>query len=240
MRKNKRLSTAEILERWVPKTDLGRRVRNGEITDIATILSSGQRILEPEIVDALVPNLEVDILQVGQSKGKFGGGKRSIWRQTQKTTREGKTVKFASCVVVGNGDGLVGIGYGAALETVPSREKAIRQAKLNLIRVVRGNGSWEQRTAGYNSIPFAVSGKCGSLRVRLIPAPQGTGLCVEPECARILRLAGISDVWSQSSGHTPTKLNFIRACFDALASLSAVKVKPGDDARLHMVVGRAD
>src|SRR3989338_7511865 len=165
-------STAVPLEAWVPKTELGRRVQSGDITDIDTLLASGQRILESEIVDKLVPNLTVDLIHVGQSKGKFGGGKRSIWRQTQKTTREGKKIHFACCAVVGNSDGLVGLGFGSAKETVPAREKAIRQAKLNLFRVVRGNGSWEQRTPDINSIPFAVTGKCGSLRVRLMPAPH--------------------------------------------------------------------
>ncbi len=236
---NKRLTTAEILENWVPRTELGRKVKAGEITDIATIFDSNQKILEPEIIDALVPNLETDLIHVGQSKGKFGGGKRSIWRQTQKTTREGKKIQFASCVVVGNRDGLVGLGFGAAKETVPAREKAIRQAKLNLIRVVRGNGSWEQRTPDINSVPFTVVGKCGSLRVQLMPAPRGTGLCCEKECSRILSLAGVEDVWSATRGHTPTKLNFVRACFDALKRLSSVRTKPDDAEMLSMQVGRS-
>src|SRR3989338_7188240 len=97
------------LEAWVPKTELGRRVQSGAITDIDALLVSGQRLLEPEIVDTLVPNLTVDLIHVGQSKGKFGGGKRSIWRQTQKTTQEGKKIHFACCAVVGNYDGLVGL-----------------------------------------------------------------------------------------------------------------------------------
>ena len=228
------------LEAWVPKTELGRRVQSGAITDIDALLVSGQRLLEPEIVDTLVPNLTVDLIHVGQSKGKFGGGKRSIWRQTQKTTQEGKKIRFACCAVVGNSDGLVGLGFGSAKETVPAREKAIRQAKLNLFRVVRGNGSWEQRTPDINSVPFAVTGKCGSLRFRLIPAPRGTGLCVEKECARILRLAGIHDVWSETKGHTPTKLNFVRACIDALQTMSLVRLKEGDVEQLCLHVGKAD
>ena len=75
-------------EKWTPTTDLGRRVKSGEITNIDDILDRGLTILEKEIVDMLLPNLKTELLEVGQSKGKFGGGKRSIWRQTQKKSKE--------------------------------------------------------------------------------------------------------------------------------------------------------
>jgi len=76
------------IENWKPKTELGRKVKNKEITDIGDILDKGQKILEPEVVDVLLPDLSVELLEVGQSKGKFGGGKGSIWKQTQKKTFE--------------------------------------------------------------------------------------------------------------------------------------------------------
>lgn len=98
------------LDKWKPKTELGRKVKNHEITDIAQVLDSGIRILESEIVDSLLPDLQVELLAVGQSKGKFGGGKGSIWKQTQKKTSEGSTITFSACAVVGNKDGYVGIG----------------------------------------------------------------------------------------------------------------------------------
>src|SRR3989344_574602 len=81
------------LDSWTPKTEIGRKVKNGEIDNIDKILNSGQKIFETEIVDSLIPNLEVELLLLGQSKGKFGGGKRSIWRQTQKKTSEGNKPK---------------------------------------------------------------------------------------------------------------------------------------------------
>ena len=210
-------------ESWQPKTELGKKVKSGEITDIDEILDKGYRIMESEIVDILLPNLETDLFSVGQSKGKFGGGKRSIWKQTQKKTKEGNKPHFATLAVVGNKKGYVGIGYGKAKETVPAREKAIRRAKLNLIKIKLGCGSWEGDPKGKNSIPFAVQGKCGSVRINLMPAPKGTSLVVEKECAKILTLAGIQDIYSRSYGHTATKLNLVKACFDALTKLSKTK-----------------
>jgi len=118
--------TAEAVSDWIPKTEFGRKVKSGEIKDIDEILDKGGKILEAEIVDALLPDLEYELITIGQSKGKFGGGKRSIWKQTQKKTKEGNKPKFATVAVVGNRKGYVGIGYGKAKETVPAREKAIR------------------------------------------------------------------------------------------------------------------
>ena len=159
-----------------------------------------------------------------RSKGKFGGGKRSIWKQTQKKTREGNKPKFSTMVVVGNEDGYVGVGYGKAKETVPAREKATYRAKLNIIKVKRGCGSWECACENEpHSIPYAVEGKCGSVKVRLMPAPKGAGLVAEKECQKILRLAGIKDIYFKASGKTRTKINLVKACFYALRNLAKFK-----------------
>lgn len=211
-------------EGWQPKTSLGKKVKTGEIVDIDQILDKRIKILEPEIVDILMPNLTTDLLLIGQSKGKFGGGARRVFKQTQKKTQEGNKPKFATVAIVGNHDGYVGIGYGKSKETVPAREKAIRNAKLNIIKIRRGNGSWEDRSKEPNTLPFAVEGKCGSVRIKLMPAPRGTGLCVEKECQKILKLAGVKDVWSKTLGHTKTKLNVVNACVDAIKNLMEMKI----------------
>ncbi|MBI2106330.1 30S ribosomal protein S5 [Candidatus Woesearchaeota archaeon] len=211
-------------EAWKPKTEIGRKVKSGEIKSMEEIFNSGKKILESKIVDALISNLESEFIDVGQSKGKFGGGKRSIWRQTQKKTKEGNKPKFTTLIVVGNRDGYVGLGRGKAKETMPAREKALHQAKLNLIQIVRGCGSWAG-VPDTNSIPFAVEGKCGSVKLRLMPAPKGTGLCVENQCKKMLALAGIKDIYSKTFGQTKIKINLMEACFDALKNLSLVKVK---------------
>ena len=160
---------------WKPKTSLGMKVKNEEITDIDYVLDNRLKILEREIVDVLMPNLVTDLLLVGQSKGKFGGGQRRVFRQTQKKTREGNKPKFGTFAIVGNENGYVGIGYGKSKETVPAREKATRNAKQNIIKIRRGCGSWQCGCKQPHSVPFAVEGKYGSVKIRLIPAPRGTG-----------------------------------------------------------------
>ncbi len=225
---------------WEPKTETGRKVKSGEITDIDRILDKGMQIMEQEIVDILLPNCETELLMIGQSKGKFGGGQRRIFKQTQKKTKEGNKPKFATFAVHGNMDGYFGYGYGKAKETVPAREKAFRKAKINMMKIRRGCGSWECSCGQHHSIPFKVKGKVSSVELTLIPAPKGTGLCVEPECQKILKLAGIKDVWSKSLGHTKTKLNLIKACIKALENLSATKVLPVHIKALSIKEGRAE
>lgn len=223
---------------WTPKTELGKRVKSGEIVNIDEILDSGKIILESEIVDALLPDLESDLIEVGQSKGKFGGGKRSIWRQTQKKSKEGNKPSFGTIAVVGNKNGYIGIGKGKAKETVPAREKATRKAKLSLIKVKRGCGSWECGCGGSHTIPFKVEGKCGSVRVVLSPAPKGIRLCAEKECQKILKMAGLNDIYAKSFGQTKTKLNLVYACFEALKQLAKMKVKEDYIKKAGIVGGR--
>ncbi len=226
--KKKENKMEEIKEGWNPKTSIGKKVKAGEIKDIHDILDNGLPILESEIVDYLVPDLENDLLLIGQSKGKFGGGQRRVFKQTQKKTREGNKPRFATIAVVGNRKGIVGVGYGKSRETVPAREKAFRNAKLNIIKINSACGSWQCGCGTAHSIPFAVEGKCGSVRIRLMPAPKGTGLVIENECGKILQLAGIKDVWSKTKGQTKTKMNLIYACFDALKNLMRTKIKEED------------
>ncbi|MBI2142085.1 30S ribosomal protein S5, partial [Candidatus Woesearchaeota archaeon] len=157
------------MDKWQPKTGLGARVKAGQIKDLGEILDTGERILEPEIVDALIENAAMEMIMIGQAKGKFGGGQRRVFKQTQKKTAEGNKPSFAICVVIGNKNGLVGIGWGKSRETVPAREKAIRNAKLNMLKVRRGCGSWQCGCKEAHSIPFEVSGKCGSAKISLIP-----------------------------------------------------------------------
>ncbi len=222
---------------WKPKTSFGIKVKNGEISNIDYALDKRIKILEPEIVDALLPNLTTDLLMVGQSKGKFGGGQKRIFKQTQKKTAEGNKPKFATFAVVGDEDGHVGIGYGKSKETVPAREKAIRQAKLNLIKIKRGCGNWRCGCGDAHTVPFKVSGKCGSVEITLIPSPKGTGLKVEKECQKILKLAGIKDVWSRTEGQTRSKLNLLYACFNSLQKLIQFKINKKDEENMSIIEG---
>ena len=236
----RRLEKTFDKEKWKPKTALGKKVKSGEITNINQILFTGQKILEPEIVDTLLPDLQYDLLTIGQSKGKFGGGKRSIWKQTQKKTREGNKPKFSTLAVVGNKDGYVGVGKGKAKETVPAREKAIRKAKLNIISVVRGCGSWECGCSTHHSIPFKIQGKSGSITITLMPAPKGVGLVSEGQVRKILGFAGIKDVYSKARGNTTTKLNLLFACFNALKKLNKIKIQSSYVEKAGVNIGSKD
>lgn len=211
----------EKLKSWSPKTKIGLLVKGGKVKDINEVMEK-YKILEPEIVDSLL-NLKSELLNAGQSKGKFGGGKRRIWRQTQRKTAEGNIPTFSCLAVVGDEGGHVGLGLGKAKETLPAREKAIRKAKLNIIKINRGCGSFDCSCNETHSLPFIVEGKCGSSRVILIPAPQGTGLVIGDECKKILRLAGVKDIYSKTFGQTRTTLNLAKACINALKKTTKIE-----------------
>ena len=205
----------EVIEAWDPKTKLGREVKDEKIKNIDDILDNDRKILEEEIVDSLL-NLKSDLIAIGQSKGKFGGGKRRAWRQTQRKTKEGNIPTFSTMAVVGDEEGHIGIGTGKSKETLPARDKAIRKAKLNIIKIKRGCAGFDCDCPELHTVPFKVTGKSGSIRITLIPASQGTGLVVANELKKVLKFAGIKDIYSRTSGKKRTTFNLVKACFDAL------------------------
>jgi small subunit ribosomal protein S5 len=205
----------DVLGEWEPKTKLGIDVQNKKIKNIDDILDAGKKILEGEIVDTLI-KVKSDLISIGQSKGKFGGGKRRAWRQTQRKTKEGNVPSFSTMAVVGDENGHVGVGSGKAKETLPARDKAIRKAKINIIKIERTCASFDCSCSKLHTVPFKVEGKTGSVKVVLIPAPQGTGLVVARELKKVLSLAGIKDVYSKTFGRKRTTFNLIKACIEAL------------------------
>ena len=209
------LTKEDVIEAWDPKTKLGEEVKSGKIKDIDEILDSKRKILEAEIVDSLI-DVKSDLLSIGQSKGKFGGGKRRAWRQTQRKKKEGNVPTFSAMAVIGDEKGHIGIGSGKAMETLPARDKAIRKAKLNIIKVKRTCAGFDCDCSELHTVPFKVTGKAGSVKVTLIPAPQGTGLVVGNELKKILKFAGIKDVYSRTTGRLRTTFNLIKACMNAL------------------------
>jgi len=196
------------LSEWKPRTRLGRLVASGEITSIDDALLSGLPLREPEIVDMLMPGLADEVLEVNM---------------VQRMTDSGRRVKFRVTVVVGNSDGYVGVGQGKDVQVGPAIRKGIENAKLNLIKVRRGCGSWECACGTEHSVPFDVVGKCGSVRVKLLPAPQGLGIASAPTARKVLEMAGIKDVWTRTTGETRTTINFAKATFDALRKVNLMK-----------------
>ena len=208
---------------WVPRTRLGRMVMSGDILTYEQALASGLPIREVEIVDALLPGLEDDVLSVNM---------------IQRMTDSGRRVRFNVLCAVGNGDGYVGLSICKGKEVASTIQKAIARAKLNVIPVMRGNGSWESSEGPGDSIPFKTTGRSGSTRVTLLPAPAGKGLVIGDYGRRVLALAGVSDVWSRSSGQTRSTINFAKATFNALIELSRTKVSDDVRGRLQITTGR--
>ncbi|MCK5149984.1 30S ribosomal protein S5 [Candidatus Pacearchaeota archaeon] len=209
---------------WKPKTKLGKEVKEGKIKNLDEILNAKRKILEQEIVDTLL-NVKSDLIAIGQSKGKFGGGKRRAWRQTQRKTKEGNVPTFSTMAVVGDENGHIGVGCGESKETLPARDKAIRKAKLNIFKIKRTCAAFDCACSELHSVPFKVMGKSGSVRVILIPAPQGTGLVVANELKKVLQFAGIKDVYSQTFGKKRTTFNLIKAGINALKKIKVEEQK---------------
>lgn len=204
---------------WTPKTSLGKQVTEGKIKSIDEILFAGKKIIEPEIVDHLVPNLQSELVLIGGRSGKGGGIKRIPIRITAKMHSSGRRFRSSALFVVGDGDGLVGVGRGSSVEPRTAMEKSLRKAKLSVIRIKRGCGDWECGCGLNHSISFKTKGHSGSVRVELMPAPRGVGLVADNETKKILKLAGIKDVWVKTFGNTSTRTNLIFAVFDALKKL---------------------
>jgi small subunit ribosomal protein S5 len=207
------------LDRWKPKTKLGREVHAGAITDIEEILKSGAKISEPEIVDKLVPDIKNEIILIGGRAGKGGGIQRIPIKITAAMHKSGRRFTMSAFVVVGNENGIIGIGKGSAVEARNAVAKATQKAKLNILKVKRGCGSWECGCSEPHSVQFKTRGKAGSVRVDLLPAPRGVGLVADNESKKILRLAGIKDVWVKTFGNTASRINLISAIYDALKKL---------------------
>jgi small subunit ribosomal protein S5 len=203
----------EALSSWIPRTKLGLLVKKGKIKDLDEVLINHKKILEPEIVDILIKP-DSDLILIGQAKGKFGGGKRRAWRQI---------LTFSSMAVIGDRKTHIGLGFGKAKETLPAREKALRNAKLNVFKIKKGFEDPLDNSDDPHTVPFKVVGKASSSIITLIPAPRGTGLAIAEECKKILRLAGIKDVYGKTLGKTKTTFNLAKACVNALSKTTQME-----------------
>jgi small subunit ribosomal protein S5 len=192
---------AARLDEWVPKTRLGKMIQEGKITSVDEVFLSGLKISEPQIVDALIPDLQEEVINVNL---------------VQKQTDAGEKSRFKAIVAVGNRDGYIGLGAGKASQVRTAIEKAAVAARLNIVPVKRGCGSWECGCGKPHSVPFQVEGKCGGVRVVIVPGPRGLGLVASEVAKVILGLAGVKDLWMRSYGSTRTVPSFAFAVFDAL------------------------
>jgi small subunit ribosomal protein S5 len=212
-------------EFWEPKTRLGQMVKNGELTTIKDALATGLPIREPEIVDVLLPNLDDEVLDVNM---------------VQRMTDSGRRVRFAITTVVGNSNGYVGLGSAKGKEVGPAIRKAIDNAKINIIEIRRGCGSWECGCNTPHTLPFMVDGKSGSTEVAFRPAPRGVGLAVGDVAKHILRLSGIKDAWGFTRGQTRTTINYAKAVFFALRNTAKLKTTKTQIDELNIFSGAVE
>ncbi len=193
-----------LIESWEPKTKVGRMVKEGKIRSIDEIFQNNYKIQEPYIVDILLPNLKTVVL---------------FSTVVQKQTAAGELTRFKSLVAVGDGNGHIGLGMGKARQTRIAMEKATANAKLNIIPVMRGCGSWECSCGRPHSVPYVTYGKSGSVEIKIKPAPYGLGLVAGDFVKPIFTLAGISDIWSFTRGNTSNRINFAFAVYNAFKNI---------------------
>merc|ERR1711977_119131 len=188
-------------EQWVPCTKLGRLVKEGKIAKIDDIYFYSLAIKEAGIVDFFLPGLKDEVMKI---------------QPVQKQTSAGQRMKFKAFVIVGDMDGHVGLGVKGAKEVATAIRGAIMKAELSVVPVLRGY--WGNKIGLPHTIPNKVTGKSGSVRMRLIPAPRGTGLVASRASKRVLQYAGVEDVYTATRGATSTMGNFIKATFVAITN----------------------
>jgi small subunit ribosomal protein S5 len=152
-------------------------------------------------------------------------------------TDSGRRVKFVITVVVGNKDGFVGLGQAKGKEVGLSIKRAIENAKINMIQIRRGCGSWECGCRTPHTIPFLVTGKSGSVEVTFKPAPRGIGLATGDVAKKILRLAGVNDCWAFTEGKTKTVVNYAKGVYDALKKNAEMRVTSSAMNKLGIIQG---
>ena len=120
-------------------------------------------------------------------------------KPVQKQTRAGQRTRFKAVVAVGDLNAIKG---------------AMIYAKLAILPVRRGY--WGNKIGDPHTVPNTVTGKCGSIRMRLIPAPRGSGIVAGSVAKKLLAMAGFEDVFTSSIGHTKTTTNFLVATYKAI------------------------
>jgi len=148
-----------------------------------------------------------------RSQDQFQDYRQIMVNKCSKVVKGGRRFSWAALVVVGDGNGKVGLGYGKAKETPLATTKAVEEAKKNLFSVP---------LAG-STIPHEIIGEAGAGRVLLKPAAPGTGVIAGGAARAILEMAGISDVLCKSLGSS-NKINVAHATVAALRGLKDPEV----------------
>merc|ERR1711862_1072976 len=150
---------------WMPVTKLGRLVKEKKIESIEDIYLHSLPIKEYQIIDSFFApgTLKDEVMKI---------------QPVQKMTAAGQTNRFVCYVLVGDCNGHIGLGGKCAKEVATAIRGGIIAAKMQLIPVLRGY--WGSRLGAPHTVPMKVAGACGSVRIRLVPAPRGSGIVGSP------------------------------------------------------------
>jgi small subunit ribosomal protein S5 len=129
-------------------------------------------------------------------------------RRCSATVKGGRRFTFNALVVIGNGHGTVGWGYGKANEVPPSVEKGVKDAKKELQRVNLRGGT----------IPHRIEGRFGASRVVMLPANPGTGVIAGGAVRAVVQAVGVTDILTKAYG-SANKLNLVKATINGLTKL---------------------
>jgi len=129
-----------------------------------------------------------------------------------KVVKGGRILGFAALTVVGDGDGRIGMGKGKAREVPVAVQKAMEQARRNMIKVPLKGGTLHHQ----------VTGQHGAANVIMLPAAQGTGIIAGGPMRAIFEVLGITDIVAKSHGST-NPYNMVRATLDALGKMQSAQ-----------------
>merc|ERR1711972_556513 len=158
-------------EAWSSRQD--RKINN-----IEEIYLHSLPIKEYQIIDQFFPpgQLKDEVMKI---------------HPVQKMTAAGQTNRFVCYVLVGDMAGHIGLGAKCAKEVATAIRGGIISAKMNLVPVRRGY--WGNKIGLPHTVPMKLAGKCGSVRVRLVPAPRGTSVVGSPVMKKMLAFSGVAD-----------------------------------------------
>jgi small subunit ribosomal protein S2e len=187
-------------DKWIPVTKLGRLVKTNKISSIEQIFYFSLPIKEKGIVEFfLADKMKDEVLKI---------------MPIQKQTRAGQRTRFKAFVIAGDCSGHIGLGVKSSKEVANAIKGALVVAKISMIPAKKG--FWGKSIGIPHTVPIKVTGKCGSIRMRCIPAPRGTGIVAGNIPKKLLVMAGFEDVFTSSRGRTRTFGNFAKATFQAI------------------------